>query len=278
MTLVNSQSCARFITGQWRQFAIILWTASSLLAVSEAQAASPPVCPMGDETPYPPLGNADESPNVAAWHDLAALPENCHIPLLAPAALTVALAGRFTHAGSVDQIAARLGAISQTQGLPYWSVTDEEWRILVSDAFALDSSDSDSARPTAARLNSPRQDFTDQEMLSGKTLYFAQNDTRSWGLNNYSIRAVDSSAGHLIFESDNISPVNLGPVTLFQPGDVRSVLFLDRLDDTTWAYFSLTVIRHNLIAARDKSLINRQAAFYRFLVGQAPDKEPPLAP
>ena len=278
MTLVNSQSCARFITGQWRQFAIFLLIASGLLAVSEAQAASLPVCPTGDETPYPPLGHVDESPSVAAWHDLATLPENCHIPLPAPAALTVALAGRFTHAGSVDQIAARLGAISQTQGLPYWSVTDEEWRILVSDAFALDSSDSDTARPTAAQLNSPRQDFTGQEMLSGKTLYFAQNDTRSWGLNTYSIRAVDSSAGHLVFESDNISPVKLGPVTLFQPGDVRSVLFLDRLDDTTWAYFSLAVIRHSSIAARDKSLINRQAAFYRFLTGQPPDKEPPLAP
>ena len=129
----------------------------------------------------------------------------------APAALAIALAGRFAHAGSSDQIAARLGAISQTNGLPYWSVTDGEWRTLVSDAFALDSSVSDAARPSAARPNAARTDFTGQEMLSGQTLFFAQNDTRSWGLNLYSIRSIEASADRLVFESDNISPIKLGP-------------------------------------------------------------------
>ncbi len=251
----------------------LLLVASGFLATSESRAASQPVCPSNDETPYPSFGNTGESPNVASWHDLVTLPDNCNISLQAPAALAIALAGRFTHAGSVDKIAARLGAISQTQGLKYWSVTDQEWSTLVSEAFALDSSDSDKAPPSAAST-----DFTGQEMLSGQTLYFAQNDTRSWGLNVYSIRAIESSADHLVFESDNVSAIKLGPITLFQPDDIRSVLFIDRLDDTTWGYYSLAVIRHSSIAAREKSLINRQAAFYRFLTGHAPDQEPPLAP
>lgn len=240
----------------------------SVLMPSVSQAASGPTCPENAAAPYPAFGNIGEAPNVAVWSDLIALPENCRIPLQAPAALTIALSGRFTHTGTVAEIAARLGAISKTQDLPYWSVTDQNWRKLVSDAFALDSRDTEAVRP----------DFSAQEMLSGRTMYFAQNDTRSWGLNVYSIRAINSSADHLVFESDNVSPVRLGPVTLFEPDDVRSVLFIDRLDDTTWAYFSLAVIRHSTLAVREKSLINRQAAFYRFLIGQAPDQVPPLAP
>ena len=279
MNPVFKFSFSRFMNEQLSQIAVLMVIAAGLLAVPAAiQAASHPVCPADGELSYPPVGDIDESPRVEVWHDLVALPADCHIPLQAPAALTIALAGRFTHAGSSEQIAARLGAISQTNGLPYWSVTDGEWRTLVSDAFALDSSVSDAARPSAARPNAARTDFTGQEMLSGQTLFFAQNDTRSWGLNLYSIRSIEASADRLVFESDNISPIKLGPVMLFESGDVRSVLFLDRLDDTTWAYFSLAVIRHSAIAAREKSLINRQTAFYRFLVGQAPDKEPPLAP
>ncbi len=251
-----------------RLIASLVLVAFSLLALSVSQAASSPTCPEHAEAPYPAFGNIGEAPNVAAWSKLATLPENCHIPLQAPAALTIALSGRFAHTGSVDEIAARLGAISKTQDLPYWSVTDKVWRKLVSNAFALDSRDTDAVRP----------DFTAQEMLSGQTMYFAQNDTRSWGLNVYSVRAINSSQDHLVLESDNVSPVRLGPVTLFEPYDVRSVVFIDRLDNATWAYFSLAVIRHSAVAAREKSLINRQAAFYRFLIGQAPNQDPPLAP
>ena len=248
--------------------ASLVLAALPLLTPSASHAASSPTCPENAEAPYPAFGNIGEAPNVAAWIDLVTLPENCHISLQAPAALTIALSGRFAHTGSVDEIAARLGSISKTQDLPYWSVTDRDWRKLVSDAFALDSRDTDAVR----------SDFTAQEMISGQTMYFAQNDTRSWGLNVYSVRAINSSQNHLVLESDNVSPVRLGPVTLFEPYDVRSVVFINRLDDTTWTYFSLAVIRQSAVAAREKSLINRQAAFYRFLIGQAPDQDPPLAP
>lgn len=256
------------ISGKMRGIALVLLAICSLLTMSESHAVSDPICPAHAEAPYPEFGDIGEAPNVAAWSDLVALPENCHVSLQSPAALTIALSGRFTHAGPVDEIAARLGAISKTKNLPYWSVTDGDWRELVSDAVALKSRDKDSVR----------SDFTAQEMLSGQILYFAQNDTRSWGDNVYSVRAISSSPDHLIVESDNVSTIRLGPVALFEPDDVRSVLFIDQLDDTTWTYFSLSVIRHSGVAAREKSLINRQAAFYRLLIGQAPDQEPPLAP
>ncbi|WP_157736317.1 DUF6675 family protein [Granulosicoccus antarcticus] len=251
------------------RFCVLLVPAALCWLVSPAlQAASTPVCPSSVDAPYPSLGELGNSPSVASWVDLSVLPKNCHVELQAPAALTIALAGRFTETGSIDDIAIRLGAISTTKGLPYWSVTDEDWRELVTDAFAVVSPDT----------NSARSDFTAQEMLSGQTLYFSQNDSRSWGSNVYSIKAIDSSPDKLVLQSNNISSIRLGPVTLFKPDEVRSVLFINRIDDTTWSYFSLAVITHSSLAARKKSLVNRQAAFYRLLIGQAPDQNPPLAP
>lgn len=235
-----------------------------LLVVPGLHAASIPNCPMATHEPYPLFGNVDQEPNVAAWKDLDALPDNCHVELQRSATLTVALAARFTYTGAVDELATRLGAISAMKGLPYWSVTDEDWRVLVSDAFALDSEDEHSARA----------DFTGQEILTGQSLYFAQNDTRSWGLNIYRVRAISSATDHLVFESNNVSPIRLGPITLFQPYDLHSVLFLERLDDATWTYFSLTVVKNSFLAARENSLINRQLAFYRFLAGQPAGREP----
>lgn len=239
-----------------------------LLTAPAAQAASAPACPTDSAAPYPLPGAIGDPPTVVSWQGLTELPDSCRIGLQEPATLTIALSGQFRHDGTTEEIAERLGAISNTKNLPYWSVTDGDWRVLVSDAFALDSSDS----------RSMRSDFTAREMSSGQTLYFAQNDTRSWGLNVYSVKAVHSSSEHLIIDSENLSAIRLGPVTLFNPGDVQSVLFIDRHDATTWTYFSLSVIRRSTLAAREKSLINRQSAFYRLLIGQAPDQEPPLAP
>ena len=125
---------------------------------------------------------------------------------------------------------------------------------------------------------SVRPDFAAQEILSGRTLYFAQDDTRSWGLNVYSLRTISSSPDYMIVKSRNISPVRLGPVTIFKSKDSESVLFINRLEDNTWGYFNLSVVHASPLPLRKKSMINRQAAFLRFLVGQVPDGLPALAP
>lgn len=234
----------------------------------ESSAASAPACPGNSVTPYPAFSKAGSPPEFDSWRNLPGLPSNCHIKLTTPAMLTVALAGEFIHNGPIETIAARLGAISETRNLPYWSVTDNAWRNLVSDAFALSSPDK----------KTDRADFSAAEMLGSQNKYFAQNDTRSWGLNVYRFATLDSSAGHLTVLLDNVSSVRLGPVTLLQPHDGQTVLFINRIDDTRWSYYSIAVIKNTPVAAREKSLINRQAAFYRYLIKQAPDENPPLSP
>ena len=226
-----------------------------------------PVCPDDETTPYPPYAKIGEQPSVATWRELVTLPVGCHISLQNPAALTVSISGLFSYAGSVEEIALRLGAISKTQGLTYWSVTNQKWRELISDAYALES----------LNVKSVRSDFVEQEILSGENLFFAQNDTRSWGLNVYSIRTISSSADHLVLESHNASSVRFGPITIFKPDDALSILFFHRLDTTTWKYYSLSVIKSSALSAPEKSLINRQAALFRFLTNQKLEMEPPLA-
>lgn len=235
---------------------------------ASAQTAPSPVCPNPASVVYPPYAEAGSLPTIATWKALTRLPDDCHIILRDAALLTVAFASQFSYSGTISGIAKNIGAISTTQGLPYWSVTDHDWRELVSEAYALESNN----------VQSARSDFTYQEILSGKTLYFAQNDTRSWGLNAYSLRTISSSPDHMIVESHNISPVRFGPLTIFGPDDARSILFMDRLDRNTWRYYSLSVIQGSLLPLREKSVINRQAAFYRLLIGQKPDKEPAVAP
>ena len=109
-------------------------------------------------------------------------------------------------------------------------------------------------------------------------MYFAQNDTRSWGMNIYSFGMVSSSAKRLELGSENVSPIQLGPVTLFEPHTIKSLVIVTQIGETTWSYYSLVAIKETFFGASEKSLINRQSAAYRFLTGQPQDQEPPLAP
>lgn len=168
----------------------------------------------------------------------------------------------------MEDIATRAGAISAMKDLTYWSVSDGRWRKLISKSVALKSNNS----------NDTRTDFTGPEVLSGQTLYFAQNDTRSWGMNVYSFIAVSSSSTRLELRSENISPLKLGPITFFDPHSINSLVIVSKIDEAMWSYYSLVAIKESLFAASEKSLINRQAAAYRFLVGLPADLEPPVGP
>ncbi len=240
----------------------VLWLPTSVLSLQS------PACPGYTDATYPPFADVGAPPNVATWKKLSELAPTCHIGIENPAKLTMAFASLFKHAGTIEDLAQRLGAISTTQKLRYWSVTGNEWRKLISDAYALESVDSKTART----------DFTAMEILSGQTQFFAQNDTSTWGLNLYSLKVINASPDHLILESRNRSRLRLGPITIFKPGDALTVLFIQRLEGATWQYFSLSVIKDSGLPVREKSAINRQAAFYRLLIGQASDSGLPLAP
>ncbi len=185
----------------------------------------------------------------------------------------VALAGRFELAqgSGTDQILGRFGAISMLRGARYWSVSDGAWRPLVSDASALDGLDPDRRR----------SDFNAAELGSGRDAYFVQNDGRSSGRVVYRMRVRESGPDHVILQTENVTPITLLVVTLFQPGALQTVQFLHRLSPTSWGYYSLSRATEagssSLVGGHVASYVNRAAALFRLAAGVPTDREPPLA-
>jgi hypothetical protein len=70
-------------------------------------------------------------------------------------------------------------------------------------------------------------------------------------------------------------------VTMFRPGGMQSVTFLDRESKDVWRYYSITRTDRDanlFTAGYEASSINRSVAFYRYLAGIPTDKEPPASP
>jgi len=182
--------------------------------------------------------------------------------------LVVALAARFRGPESIEDIAARVGAVSATSGLLYWSTTDGNWRVLISEAEAL------RGRSTGA----VRADFAAREVLGDRTLYFRQKDTRSTGWNLYSLRGRRLGPERLAVEVVNLSAIRFLLITLAEARSLVSLHFVERLGPGLWGYYGLSAVRDGAGEGFDKSLVNRAAAFYRFLTGRPGDAGPPLAP
>ena len=173
----------------------------------------------------------------------------------------VAVAGSFSFTGSADDLLARFGAISALKGLKYWSVTEGGWRTLITKAAALEG----------ANVDRPRSDFTLAEMRSGADLYFAQSENRAGGDVVYRLRVRDFGPNRFVVAIANASPVSRYLVTLFNPGDLASVHFLERRGPGVWGYYGLAWAGDSLVsrlAVPEASYVNRALALYRHFLGE----------
>lgn len=182
--------------------------------------------------------------------------------------LVVALQARFQFSGSLEDMAARIGAISATTGLRYWSVTEGRWRILISNAFAVHR----------GSQTAKRGDFSTQEVLAGSPLFFVQDDTRSTGLNPYSLQGRALSPDVLLVETYNLKKIRLFIATVFEAGDLYSSHYLRRLSTEQWGYVGLYAVRTGAPESNERSFINRAVALYRHVAGFQSDADPPVAP
>ncbi len=236
------------------------------IGVSKPQAA--PICPSDGRAPSPAYSAAGQQPKVATWHNIGPLgATGCGDLLDGKTKLAIVLAGRFEFAGSTTDLAKRVGAVSLTKGLRYWSVTDRDWRVLLEDAYASRTADG----------KSRRRDFSAAEVLSGRKLYLAQDDTRSTGINAYSFRTIASGPDGFAFEMVNLTAIGIGPITFFPPGALKTLHFFSHEGGAIWTYYGLSVVKRGNFAGQADSYINRNAAFFRFVSGQKPDGAPPLA-
>ena len=173
----------------------------------------------------------------------------------------VAVAGSFPFTGSAGALLARFGAVSALKGLKYWSVTEVGWRTLITKATALEG----------PNLDRPRPDFTLAEMRSGADLYFAQSENRAGGDVVYRMRVRDFGPNRFVVGIENASPVSRYLVTLFNPGDLASVHFLERRGAGVWGYYGLAWAGDSLVsrlAVPEASYVNRALALYRHFLGE----------
>jgi hypothetical protein len=236
----------------------------------DQRVSSEPVPPCGPAvlSSQPPYAQLDDPPAVAVWRDITLDPDDCFGQVQGPMELVIALAGRFRHAGTLEDLALRVGAVSSMAATRYWSVSDGRWRPLISEAFAVKD----------LTTLAPRQDFSAGEILSGRTLYFAQNDTRSTGLNVYSLSDLTLSPDRLAIEIVNVADIHFLLATMYKAGTLVSLNFLEHLEGDVWGYYGLSAIRDGATEEHTKSFINRAAAYHRFITGVPTDAEPALAP
>jgi hypothetical protein len=223
--------------------------------------------------PLPAYAEADAPPTVRSWSGKAArsfAPPPCTGWAAMEADMIVALAGSFLHDGGIEALSARIGAISAMKGVRYWSTTDKNWQLLVTDAYALDG-------PDASRR---RDDFGAAQVVAGRTLYYAQSDNRTAGQTVYRDRVVAAEPDRLMIANENVAPLKKMLVTLFEPGEMQTVYIVERRAPGIWGFYSLTRVRMASIllpTGSDASYINRSVALFRHVAGIPTDKEPPAA-
>ena len=254
----------------WRRvrlalLAMLLWQVRGY-----AQSGPQPPCGVQPAPPYPGL---DDSAVVRTWNSSEVgrewTPPACVGWAAGGFTTLVATVALFRYTSETEGLLRHIGAISQLAGIRYWSTTHQQWQTLVLDAYAL----------TGAQAGRRREDFTPAEMQAGQLLYFEQVDNLS-GKAVYRMHIAEASAGRLVFDVQNVSAMRYLFLTLFHPGEVQSIYFLDRESQNVWRFYSIMRTESNAnrrLVGNEASAANRAVAFYRYMVGIPTAQEPPAA-
>jgi hypothetical protein len=245
-----------------------------LLCQAHGYAQSGPQPPCGTE-PLPPYPGLDNSPIVKSWSEADFgrdwKPPACTGWSEVGFSSLITTVARFRYTAGAEGLLGHIGAISDLAGMRYWSTTHKQWQTLIVEAHAV----------TGSQPAQRRQDFTPDEMQEGKVLYLEQADNLS-GTANYRMHMGEVSADRLVFDIENVSIMRYFFLTLYHPGEMQSIYFLDRESDDVWRYYGIARIGRNASRlatgpGHASSTINRAVAFYRSLVGIPTDQEPPAA-
>lgn len=235
-----------------------------------AQLGPQPPCGMQPVPAYPAL---DASATAMSWTKSVVgsdwVPPECTGWTATGFTTLVTTTARFPYTSGVEGLLRHMGAISELKGIRYWSTTHKTWKTLIVDAHALND----------LKTSQRRDDFTPEEMTEGSVLYFEQVDNLS-GKGIYAMHILAASEDRLVIEVENVSAIHYLLVTVFHPGEMQTIYFLNREPENVWRYYSILRIGKNAnqtMTANQSSAINRAVAFYRYLVGIPTDQEPPAA-
>jgi uncharacterized protein DUF6675 len=245
----------------FRAGALVLSLALSLQAGAAAAPGPTPPC---DGTPEPAFPAAGEPERSGIWttSDLGAswIPPSCTGWTGTDFRLIVAVAARIGEPLSSEQLLSRFGSISSLVGLRYWSATEHRLKELVTAARAVQD-------PAGKQ---PRADFALTELRPGNSIYFSQTDNRSSGTVIYKMTVLAAEPDRVVIGIENVSSIRLLLITLFPPGSVQTMDFMERQRDGSWGYYSLVRTRASssmLTGTYLSSYVNRAVAFFRHIAG-----------
>ena len=117
-----------------------------------------------------------------------------------------------------------------------------------------------------------RADFAPEEMAAGKDLYFFQDDTGPAAGAVFRMRLRAVAPDRLVLATENVSAIKLLLVPLFEPGELRALYVIERVEDSGWTYYSLsgTAGASPLARGHDASYVNRALALYAHVAGLDP--------
>lgn len=238
-----------------------LAAAAVLLAATGAWAAGAtgPRPPCGDSDQVPPYGDAND-PAIESWSKLEWAAPKCLSWSDSRYKFVIAIAGRI-EASDARAVLSRLGAVSTSRGLLYWSVTESAWRVLIKDAAALSSAQ-----------GVQREDFAPAELREGATLHFVEHDNRSAEPVTYAMHVLESKPGRVLIETENVTPIKALLTTPFPPGTLRTAYILTRIDAHTWGFYVISAATERasgLVSLARTSYENRARALFAHFAGVA---------
>jgi hypothetical protein len=236
-------------------------------AGASAAAATAPRPPCDDSDPLPAYGKAND-PAIESWSKLEWRAPPCLAWSDSRYKFVIAIAGRI-EASDAAAVRSRLGAVSTTRGLLYWSVTESAWRVLIKDAAALSSAQ-----------GGRRNDFAPAELREGATLHFVEEDNRSEEPVTYAMHVLESKPDRIIVETENVTPIKAVLATLFPPRTLRTAYIVTRIDAHTWGFYAISAATERasgFVSLAKNSYENRARAFFAHFAGVAiaHDKPPP---
>jgi len=243
---------------------LLLGTLAAPIVGAESVNVAGPVPPC-NTSPFPTYPDEPGKINIRFWPEQSE-PDNWQPPgclqwELHDYSVLMSAAGRFISAPVNQGILHKVASVSALAGLRYWSVTRNDWAVLISDSHAL----------TDVSSKQPREDFEPSSLREGQTLFYWQNEQTTIGGMSYQMRILELRPGRIVLSVENLEPAEFLWFTAMQKGAIQAVYFFDHLGGNQWGYYHLARVQQELQWPKvgEASYENRAAAIFGYFSGLA---------
>ncbi|HTR85154.1 MAG TPA: DUF6675 family protein [Reyranella sp.] len=234
-----------------------------------------PPCDSGPAAAVPAYGPVDGAADPGTWQESDLLREHWQpsacLGWYGNSRMVVALSSRFHSSLGVGALAARLAAVSLYPSIKFWAITRQQWRPLTMDAWVIQNPQE------AAKARHP--DPVSEQLVPGHDVLYAE-DPDIGGRTIYRLRVTERTDNRLVITTENITSVRVALFTIFPPGSLQIVSFLDRQGPNTWGLYEIaraTEDASSMVTGYQGAYLNRLEAVRRHLAGLPTDRDPPIA-